>query len=167
MDTIIITAITIIAIAAITLFFSKSWKKTLTVTGSWILYKGFNFVYDFLFWPYIQIKYGWIGVVFLTLGAMVMNFSILWWYTKNGKDYLGFGYLSKVWFLKNKIVAFIILSIYEDSFVTLAFFHKGKTEKLDKKDILIFISSTILGCLSFSIFWKFIFLIFSYLKEWF
>ncbi len=167
MKELVVAIVTIMVIGLLVFFFSKSWKKALAVVGGWFLYKSFNFLYDFILWPYVQLKYGLAGFFALTLGAMIINFSILFWYNANGKDYLGFEYLSKTWFLKNKIVAFIVLSIYEDSFVTIAFFKQGKAGKLSKKDIVIFIASTILGCISFSIFWVAIFFIFKFVSGWF
>ncbi len=114
---------TISVIAIIVRFFSGSWKKAMLAAGGWILYKASDFLLDFIFWPYAQNKYGMQAIVWLTLIAMFKNFLVLLWYKKNGQDFLGFRHLSQAWFLKNTTVAFFALSIYEDSFVTLAFFH--------------------------------------------
>jgi len=57
-----------------------------------------------------------------------------------------------VWALKkNDVLAFWILSIYQDSFVTTAFLLHGRFGKLQKRDYLIFVSSTIVSCAAWSV----------------
>ena len=53
-----------------------------------------------------------------------------------------------IWLLnKNDIFAFVTLSIWHDSFITTIFLRHGRFDKLDKRDYIIFVSSTILCCL--------------------
>ncbi len=58
-----------------------------------------------------------------------------------------------VWLLKeNDFTAFILLSFWKDSFVTTAFLRHGRFGKLEKRDYMIFITSTVIGCLWWSVF---------------
>ena len=57
-----------------------------------------------------------------------------------------------IWLLnKNDIFAFVTLSIWQDSFITTIFLRHGKFTKLESRDYIIFISSTILSCLVWSV----------------
>ena len=59
---------------------------------------------------------------------------------------------SMIWLLnKNDIFAFVTLSVWQDSFITTIFLRHGKFDKLDKRDYIIFVSSTILSCLAWSV----------------
>ena len=57
-----------------------------------------------------------------------------------------------IWLLnKNDIFAFVTLSLWQDSFITTIFLRHGRFDKLDKRDYIIFVSSTILSCLAWSV----------------
>ena len=57
-----------------------------------------------------------------------------------------------IWLLnKHDIFAFVTLSVWQDSFITTIFLRHGKFDKLDKRDYIIFLSSTILGCIGWSL----------------
>lgn len=57
-----------------------------------------------------------------------------------------------IWLLdKNDIFAFVTLSVWQDSFITTIFLRHGRFDKLDKRDYIIFVSSTILSCLAWSV----------------
>lgn len=57
-----------------------------------------------------------------------------------------------LWLLnKNDIFAFVTLSVWQDSFITTIFLRHGRFDKLDKRDYIIFVSSTILSCLAWSV----------------
>lgn len=57
-----------------------------------------------------------------------------------------------IWLLnKNDIFAFVTLSVWQDSFITTIFLRHGRFDKLDKRDYLIFIASTIFSCLAWSV----------------
>jgi len=57
-----------------------------------------------------------------------------------------------IWLLnKNDIFAFVTLSVWQDSFITTIFLRHGRFDKLDKRDYIIFVASTILSCLAWSV----------------
>ena len=57
-----------------------------------------------------------------------------------------------IWLLnKNDIFAFVTLSTWQDSFITTIFLRHGKFDKLDKRDYIIFVASTIFGSLVWSV----------------
>ncbi|MCC7004871.1 hypothetical protein IT397_03070 [Candidatus Nomurabacteria bacterium] len=52
-----------------------------------------------------------------------------------------------LWMLKkNNILAFLILSILEDSFITTVFLKGGKEKKLNQKDVTVFFLSSLVSC---------------------
>ena len=182
MSTLIIeTGIAISIIGAIVYLLSGSWKKVMMIAGAWGLYDGLGMLYDYILWPIVQGIYGDVSVIFLTAGAMVINFLILVWYQASGKDWLGVNYLEEVkskghkwadrvyehksgfvrilfyvpakgfqliiWLLnKNDVLAFLFLTIWKDSFVTTAFLRHGRFGKLERRDLEIFIPSTLISC---------------------
>ena len=57
-----------------------------------------------------------------------------------------------IWLLnKNDIFAFVTLSVWQDSFITTIFLRHGKFDKLDRRDYTIFVASTVLSCLAWSV----------------
>lgn len=52
---------------------------------------------------------------------------------------------------KNDVFAFVTLSIWQDSFITTIFLRHGKIKKLDQRDYIIFVASTIFSCLVWSV----------------
>jgi hypothetical protein len=56
-----------------------------------------------------------------------------------------------IWlFHENDIFAFVTLSTWQDSFITTIFLRHGKFDRLNKRDYMIFVLSTILSCLVWS-----------------
>jgi hypothetical protein len=96
MSALISTGITLSVIGAIVYLLSGNWKKVLVVIGSWGLYDSLGFLYDYILWPLAQNAYGDISIVFLTAGAMGINFLVLNWYQRSGNDWLGVNYLEEV-----------------------------------------------------------------------
>ena len=57
-----------------------------------------------------------------------------------------------IWLLnKNDIFAFVTLSLWQDSFITTIFLRHGRFDRLDRRDYIIFVSSTVLSCLAWSV----------------
>jgi len=57
-----------------------------------------------------------------------------------------------IWLLnKNDVFAFVTLSVWQDSFITTIFLRHGKFDRLDKRDYIVFVSSTVLSCLVWSV----------------
>ncbi|MFA5935192.1 MAG: hypothetical protein WC827_04905 [Candidatus Paceibacterota bacterium] len=147
--------------------------KAFVVFGSWGLYEFCNFFYDVVLWAYVQEKYEVLGSAWLIVGAGIMNITFLYMYLHGKMDLFGFGTIEETrvkyslwsernmnscgvkklasvvvkWFSqKNDVVTFFVLSICTDSFVTTAYLRHGNfSSKIEKKDWLIFISSTLLS----------------------
>lgn len=170
-------------------YFTKSVKRLFQVAGGLALFETYNNLYDFALWPIVQNKFGSLGVVGLTIGAVIFNFVMLKWYQKSKVDWLGITvtdavvkksvdvrckYLTSDGLKKLllalptlillivekaitiRFVSFLILSIFQDSFVATAFFLHRKNGKFDvvlkKEDYVVFIISTIIGCLAWTLF---------------
>ncbi len=62
-----------------------------------------------------------------------------------------------IWLLnKNDVFAFVTLSLWQDSFITTIFLRHGRFDKLDRRDYIIFVTSTILGCLGWAVLMQFV-----------
>jgi len=168
-------------------FISKDLKRVAQVLGGWGGYQLLNFSFDYLFWAYIQERYGFYGIIFLAFCALIINFLILIWYQRKEVDWLGVGILEEIksnghvwiekvkqhnkWYIriilylpayffgliiwllnKNDILAFFVLSIYQDSFITTAFLRHGNFGKLTRRDYTILILSTIVNAAAWSFF---------------
>ncbi len=141
----------LVIIAGIIRFFSGSWKKAFGITSAWSLNEILEILYDYVIWGWLEYRFGVIqGSLYASAGAILQNFIFLSLYQKNGKDWFGFQHLSQTWFLKNRFLAFIILS-WKGSFITTAFFLRNKSGKLEKRDYFIFIASSIFSCLYWSV----------------
>lgn len=71
-----------------------------------------------------------------------------------------------IWLLnKNDIFAFVTLSMWQDSFITTIFLRHGKFDKLDKRDYIVFVSSTILSCLAWSVLVEVVIVIFKFISN--
>ena len=58
-----------------------------------------------------------------------------------------------IWSLnKTELVTFFTLSIFTDSFLTTVFMRRGRFGKLDRRDMKIFLLSTLISCASWSVF---------------
>ena len=64
-----------------------------------------------------------------------------------------------IWLLnKNDIFAFVTLSVWQDSFITTIFLRHGRFDRLDRRDYVIFVASTIFSCLAWSVLMQFVIL---------
>ena len=92
----LISALIVVAVAILFLL-SKNWKRTLQIMSGWGLYEIVCWTYDNPFWLYVQNRFGVVnGSVLLTIGAFIINFSVLCWYQKKGVDWLGVGILEEI-----------------------------------------------------------------------
>lgn len=78
-----------IMLAVVLFFFAKSLKQALVVMGGHALYEVYNFFFDWIIWPTVQARGGWVGLIILTTVAWILNLTALWVYQKMGKDWLG------------------------------------------------------------------------------
>ncbi len=76
---------------------SGNWSRALQVTGGWGLYEFLGWFYDYLFWGSMVIWLGnlW-GSVICSVGALIINFLVLQWYQRTGKDWLGVNILEEI-----------------------------------------------------------------------
>ena len=83
-------------IGIIVYLLSGNWKKAFMVVGGWGVYEITSNIYDYIFWPFIQNRYGDGSVIFLSIGATIMCFLLLKWYQVSGNDWLGVNYLEEI-----------------------------------------------------------------------
>jgi hypothetical protein len=77
-------------------YVSRNLKRTLQVISGWGLYEGYNFLFDFVFWPILQGYFGVVGIGILIILALVNNFLILLWYQKQKTDWFGVNVLEDI-----------------------------------------------------------------------
>lgn len=145
----------VVAAAIVLRHLYGNWKIALRVSGGWFFFEMWNILYDGPFWIFMQDRFGpTLGSVYCTIGALFLNFAMLVVYQRMKIDWLGVEVVEKyksklkVW---NDFTAFIFLSVVLDSFVCTAFLRHGRFGKLDKKDYIIFVSSTIISCTVWSV----------------
>jgi len=75
------------------------------------------------------------------------------WYVKWSTYLFARGFQLALWLLrKNDLTAFFVLSVWQDSFVTTAFLRHGRFGKLEVRDYLILVASTLVSVVVWS-FW--------------
>ena len=80
----------IVVFAGFVYVFTKSITRLLQVAAGQAIFGIYNILFDLVLWPIIQEKFGFYGVVGLTLLATLLNFFVLLWYQKTcKKDWLG------------------------------------------------------------------------------
>lgn len=86
----IMIVIAIVAVLGSIVFaVSKDLKKVAQVMSGWGLYQFFGIFYDYLLWGFIQYKFGILGSVGLSIGALAINLFLLRWYIRKKVDWLG------------------------------------------------------------------------------
>lgn len=76
-------------VAGTVFYFTKSVKRLFQVAGGLALFETYNNLFDIGLWPIIQAWFGGIGVLVLTVDALIFNFLMLKWYQKRNVDWLG------------------------------------------------------------------------------
>ncbi len=85
-----------VILAVVLFYFAKNLTQALTVMGGHVLYEICGFGFDWILWPLIQAKGGWLGLILLTIGAFTINLIVLWSYQKMKKDWLGVSVLENM-----------------------------------------------------------------------
>lgn len=169
-----------------------------------VVWQGSQWLYDNPCWITAEIKYGAKGVLFMMIGAIIINFSILLYYKKREvswllwndginvvknlnqsiglKLFLTILSFSEIIFasslisvpiifllvivimallrisilsLKIKVMEkffmFFILSFYQDSFIATAYFRKNCEKGLNKNDMIIFLSSSVVSIIYWAV----------------
>jgi len=90
----VVVSISIIGLVVYLL--SGNWRKVTVIVGGWSIYKVIYTSYDYVLWPVIQNKYGDISILYLSVGATILNYFILRWYQAKEVDWLGVNYLEEI-----------------------------------------------------------------------
>ncbi len=142
-------------------------KKISTVLIGRTLYEILNYFFDYVLYPLVLLKFGFLnGLLLMIAITAIINFIMLISYSKMKIDWLGYDYIKKAKeYLDNKkgilkaigniinksdIILFIVFSTFRDSFETTAYFNHSY--KLTKgKTMSIFAASLIVGNLYWSV----------------
>lgn len=142
-------------------------KKISTVLIGRVLYEIFNYGFDYVVYPLVLLKFGFIhGLLILIAITAIINSAILIFYIRMNIDWLGYDYINiaKEWadnksgilkfigivLRKSDILMFMFLSTFRDSFETTVYFkHSYNLSKA--KTIAIFIASLLVG----NLYWAF------------
>jgi hypothetical protein len=172
--------------AMIAAFVRKHWK---TISGFGI-YNVFSWVYDNPIWMAAELKWKFNGVVFMMIGAFVINTIVLIYFSNKDTKWIGWNALDELsaeqeehekkhselrksknvlkigayivsyvpfklamillWCLRKSpktgdIAAFCILPIIQDPFIATAYLRHGYNNGLRKKDIAIYLSTSVIS----------------------
>ena len=142
-------------------------KKASTVLIGRTVYEIFNYSFDFVAYPLVLLKFGYLYGLFIMIAlTAIINFSLLIFYFKMNIDWLGYEYVQKVkdWSMdkkgvlkyigivlkKSDLILFMVLSTFRDSFETTAYF-KYCYHLTQSKTMTIFIASLIVS----NLYWSF------------
>lgn len=136
-------------VAIIATFFRNWWKVLLGQS----IYQVLSWVYDNPLWMAAEGAFKIKGVIGMMIGAMTINFCILFYYRSKKVSWLGWDKgIKLIPFIDRmkgrvlrKIAIFIFLSIFQDSFITTAYMRHGRENGLTKKDIAIFFTSSVVS----------------------
>lgn len=142
-------------------FVAAKKEKIFTILAGQAFYRITGWLFDNPFYIFIIAKYGMVkGWIAMTILSAILNIILIRFYNKTEKDWLGIEAIKKVKkydgksqirkiltkiIRKSDAVAFIVLSIFEDPFITMTYLKSGSYGKMEKKDWKIFLYSTILS----------------------
>lgn len=126
-----------------------------------LLYASFNFVFDEIVYVYVVYRLGMlIGGVIMTMSSLVQCAAMLLVYERMRIDWVGAGSLARLFSVPNpswwqrlarwamrrgNVAIFIALCIFQDPFITTAYFRQGRFDGLNGRDWRIFLGSVLLS----------------------
>lgn len=127
-------------------FFRNWWKVMLGQS----IYQIVSWLYDNPLWWAVEVAFKTKGVIGMMIGAMIINFCILFYYRRKRVPWLGWDKGIKLIPILNRvrvrtwrdIFVFFFLSITQDSFITTAYMRHGRENGLKARDIYIFLASS-------------------------
>ena len=140
-------------LVAIVAAFFRNWWRIIFGQG---IYQTLNWLYDNPIWMLVEARFELKGVVAMMIGALVMNFCNLFYHRKKKISWLGIDQtIESVPVLRRlngklngrakEIVAFLVLSLVQDSFIATAYLRHGRDDGLKGKDLAIFFSSSVIS----------------------
>ena len=124
-------------------------------------YAVFSFFFDQILYVFVVYRLGVLfGGALMTTASLIGCAATLLFYQRMGIDWVGAGaihslvakekpsYIERllVWAMKKgKVVIFLALCIYQDPFITTAYFIKGRFGRLNRRDWQIFFASVVVS----------------------
>ncbi len=96
-----------LVLAVVVFLFAKNLRQACLVTGGHVIYELWNFSVDWILWPVVIAKNGFVGFMYLTAIAFIINLIVLCIYQKMKIDWLGVSILDE---MKQKALKMSILS---------------------------------------------------------
>ena len=144
------------------------WKRRFAQWATGILsYKLTDYAFDYALYPYVIYKLGllWGGVV-MAVASLLVCLLLLQAYDWLKRDWLGIEFIkslrtyagasrwwrSLTWLLNGgDLVAFVVLSLRFDPFITTAYLRHGRYNGLSRRDWRIFFGSVVLSNASWAV----------------
>jgi len=143
--------------ATVAAFFRKHWKS---LAGMGV-YQIISWIYDNPLWMSVELAWKENGVIALMLGAMLINFGVLLYFRQKKVSWLcldtGVDYIRESWLgrkllgtsangsVLENVIAFFLLSFFQDSFITTAYLRHGRSDGLKFQDIAVFFASSVVS----------------------
>ena len=140
----------VVKLVAIVATFIRNWKNVIIGQG---IYQTLSWMYDNPLWMAIEAAFGVRGVAGMMVGAMIINFCVLFYYRSKRVSWLGWDKGIELIPIINKMkgrflreaAIFLFLSVTQDSFITTAYMRHGREDGLKVKDFVIFFASSLIS----------------------
>ena len=141
---------------------STNWKARIAeLSSGYIFWNVLDYAFDYALYPFVIFRWGPIvGGLCMTLLSLLTCLLLIWIYDRIGRDWLG---IETIKGLKNYAgaahwrrwlaqvmkmsdgVAFVVLSLKYDPFITTAYLRHGAFNGMKRRDWTIFLSSGLLA----------------------
>lgn len=146
----------------------RTWQRLASIGTGHALYASFNWCFDNLLYVYVVYSLGMLkgGAIMLALSFLQCALTLLV-YQRMGIDWVGAGLLAEirrkqqrtrleevlVWAnSRHPALIFTLLCIFQDPFITAAYFKQGSFGRLARRDWAIFISAVLVS----NLYWIFV-----------
>lgn len=141
--------------------FRRHWHRLIQVGTGHAIYGAFNFIFDQIVYVYIVYRLGLlVGGIIMTSFSLMQCAATLVLYERMKIDWVGAGSLANIsivtkpaWWQRmilwaerrGKFVIFFALCVFQDPFITTAYFRRGRFDGLQLLDWKIFFASVLVS----------------------
>lgn len=147
---------------------ARHWRRIAQIGTGHGLYATFNWFFDNVLYVYVVYTWGIVrGGAFMTLLSFIQCLLTLLVYQRMRIDWVGAGLLADLKrkpnrsrteallvlaSARNRVLIFILLCIFQDPFITTAYFKEGSFERLTRRDWQVFVGSVLVA----NLYWIFV-----------
>ncbi|MGE0388041.1 MAG: hypothetical protein AB7Q97_25225 [Gammaproteobacteria bacterium] len=147
---------------------SPFWRHLARIGTGHALYATFNWFFDNVLYVYVVYQWGMLrGGAVMTALSFLQCAATLIVYQRMGIDWVGAGLLAQmkrkpeptrverllVWAAdRNRVLIFVLLCVFQDPFITTAWFKEGRFDALTRRDWHIFVAAVLVS----NLYWIFV-----------